>query len=126
MKKSIEQIKGQIELLGESSMLGYQLDVMDLQVFACKSDADTLWDTLTEENKDRVREMFEDDLAGLSYSDLIYSRWQEGMAVENFLEIDYNEYVSRTYENWQDNKLDKEVESALSDLEIENIDDIEE
>ena len=132
MKKLKEQIKGQIELLGESSMVGYQLDVMDLQAFANKITAGSLWEELTEGNKDKVRELYQLDITNLTYSQLIFNRFKDGaamvqMSLDEYLKtISYNDYVELVYRDFKDMELDNEVDAAMSDLGINGVEDIEE
>jgi hypothetical protein len=131
MKKSV-LIPGQIKLEGESNMIGYQLDVIDLQLFTNKVNAESLWDELTEENKDRARELYQDDITDRSYSQMLFDSFKDAaamvqMSLEEYLKvIGYNNYVELVFSDFKDMEFENEIESTLADLEIGGEDDIEE
>lgn len=130
MKKSV--LPNQIKLEGEGNILGYQLDVIDLQVFANRIDTESLWEELTEENKDRVRELYQDDITDRSYSQMLFDSFKEAasmvqMSLDEYLKtISYNDYVELVYRDFKDMELDNEVDAAMSDLGINGVEDIEE
>ena len=119
MRKLREQIKGQIELLGESSMVGYQVDVMDLQVFA--------------EDKPELDWKEGNCCYFVEYGRGIYY-FNAPPQTLSFAEdcSSPEEYIADCKDLKEaeliiaDVEADAEIEAALSDLEIENIDDIEE